>query len=329
MIAPRVPSITVITVTPDGYDNIRRTIAHLKAQTIRERIELIVVAPSRARLAGFEQDLAGFLRHEIVEVGPIRSTGVAIAAGIRRATAPVVAYAEEHSYPNARWAEALLEEHARPCGAAGGLIENENPGSLLSWAHIYVDFGPWVAPAAGGEVGKLASHHTSYKTALLKEYGERLGAMLECEGILHADLNRRGITMRLSTEARSSHQNISRLRSNLAASYHGARLYGAARARYSRWSMTRRLAYAAAAPLIPFIVLRRRLATIARNGRGRLIPKLLPILLTLGAVEAFGEATGYLAGEGDATFRRCSFELERHRHLRSGDLSRRPNPAGA
>ena len=315
------PSMTVVTVTPDGYDRIQKTIAHLKAQTIRDRLELIVVAPSRARLAGCERDFDGFLRHEIVEFGPIRSTGGAVAAGVRRATAPVVAYAEEHSYPGAGWAEALLEEHARPCGAAGGLIENDNPESLLSWAHIYVDFGPWVAPAAGGEVPKLASHHTSYKTALLMEYGDGLAAMLECEGILHADLNRRGVLLRLSEVARSSHQNISRLPSNLAAAYHGARLYGAARARHSGWFAARRLAYAAGAPLVPFLVLRRRLAIIARSGRGRMIPKLLPILATLGAVEAVGEAIGYLAGEGDAPFRRCSFELERHRHL-----SRRPKP---
>jgi hypothetical protein len=322
MSATSAPLMTVVTVTPDGFENVRRTIDHLKAQTICDRIELLLVAPSRAPLAGIEGDLACFLRHEIVEVGPIRSTGLAIAAGVRRATAPVVAYAEEHSYPNARWAEALLEEHARPCGAAGAVIENENPGSILSWAHVYVDFGPWVAPVAGGEVPKLASHHTSYKTALLQEYGERLGPMLECEGILHADLNRRGVVLRLSAGARSNHQNISRLRSNLAAAYHGARLYGAARARYFRWPVFRRVAYAAGAPLIPFIVLPRRLARIARSGRSRLIPRLLPILLAIGAVEALGEATGYLAGEGNAPLRRCSFELERHRHLRRADRAR-------
>jgi len=328
MSTPLAPLITCITVTPDDFERVRRTVLHLEAQTIRDRIELIVVAPTRARLAGIEGELAGFLRHEIVEAGPIRSTGMAIAAGVRRATAPVVAYAEEHSYPNPRWAEALLEEHARPCGAVGGLVENENPGSLLSWAQLYLDFAPCVAPAPGGEVQRLASHHTSYKTSVLEAYGERLGRMFECEGILHEDLQRRGIVLRLSTEARSNHRNVSRLRSNLGATYYGARLYGAARARYGRWSALRRLAYAAAAPLIPFVVLRRRLAAIGRGGRGRMIPKLLPILLVLGVVEALGEATGYLAGQGDAPRRRVSFELDRSRHLRRGDLARRSNRNG-
>lgn len=313
------PLLTVITVTPDGYESVRRTIAHLKAQTVLDRIELILVAPARDSLAGVAPELAGFHRHQIVEVGRIRSTGAAIAQGVRRATAPIVAYAEEHSFVNPGWAQALLDEHALPCGAAGGVIENANPG-LLSWAHAYVDFGPWVAPVAGGEVAKLASHHTSYKTALLLEYGDRLEEMLECEAILHADLNRRGIALRLTSEARSSHVNISRFASNLAAAYHGARLYGANRARYGRWHALRRLAYVGGSPLIPFVVLPRRLATIARSGRGRLIPQVLPILIAIGAMEALGEAVGYLTGEGDAPLQRCSFELERHRHLGSADL---------
>lgn len=329
MSAPPLPSMAVITVTPDGYDPIRRTVAHLKAQTIRDRIEVIVVAPSAARLAGCEREFAGFQRHEVVGAGPIHSTGQALAAGVRRATAPVVAYAEEHSFPEPRWAETLLEEHARPCGAAAGLLENENPESLMSWASLFACFGPWVAPARGGEVGKLPSHHTSYKTDLLMSYGRDLGSMLENEGVLHADLNRRGIVLRLSESARSRHQNISRFSSHLAASYQGARLYGAARARHSGWSWTRRLVYAAGTPLIPFVVLKRRLATITRNGRGNLIPGLLPILLALGIAESFGETVGYLAQEGDAPLRRCSFELERHRHLRRGDLPRPPEPAGA
>jgi hypothetical protein len=317
------PLLTVITVTPDGYENVRRTIDHLKAQTVRDHIELVVVAPSRARLAGADRELAAFLRYQIVEVGRIRSTGAAIAEGVRRAAAPIVAYAEEHSFTNPEWAEALLEEHARPCGAAAGVIENENPG-VLSWACAFLDFGPWLAPVAGGEVAKLASHHTSYKTALLLEYGDRLDSMLECEAMLHADLNRRGIAMRLTSRARSSHLNISRFASSLSAAFHGARLYGSNRAREGAWHPLRRAAYAGASPLIPFVVLPRRLGAIARSKRSRLLPKVLPSLLAIGFAQALGEAVGYLAGEGDASQHRCSFELERHRHLGSADLAHRP-----
>ena len=63
------PLLTIITVTPDGYENVRRTIDHLKVQTVRDRIELIVVAPSRDSLAGAHPELADFPHHQIVEVG--------------------------------------------------------------------------------------------------------------------------------------------------------------------------------------------------------------------------------------------------------------------
>lgn len=40
------PDMSVVLVTPDRYETIRQTIKHLRAQTVRDRLEVIIVAPS-------------------------------------------------------------------------------------------------------------------------------------------------------------------------------------------------------------------------------------------------------------------------------------------
>ena len=72
---------------------------------------LIIVTPLADNLNLDESELQDFCQFRVAEVGPITSTGKALAEGFRQASAPIVAYAEEHSYPEPGWAEALIRAH--------------------------------------------------------------------------------------------------------------------------------------------------------------------------------------------------------------------------
>jgi len=256
----------------------------------------------------------------VVEVGAIKSTGGAIAAGVRQASAPVVAYAEEHSYPDPAWAEALIEAHSKPWAAVGAVIANANPGNMISWANLFTDFGPWVEPASAGETSRLAWHHAAYKRAILLEYGPKLQTMLETEGILHSDLRTRGYRLYLEPAAKTNHVNVSLLSSYIWAEFHGGRMFGATRARDGRWSIFRRLLYLGGMPLIPLVRLQGVLRDIRRSGREHeLLPRVLPALIMGLAAHAIGEVTGYTLSAGDAAQRRVSFELNRHLHVTAQD----------
>ena len=314
------PKISVIIVTPDGYQTIGKTIEHLRRQTIRDKIEVVIVAPSASSLTVDDGMLKDFFGTELVEVGEMKTTGAAIAAGVRAASAPVVAYAEEHSYPAPRWAEALVRRHGEGWAAVGAAVANANPASMISWAHLYAAFGQWVEPVEGGTTNNLAWHHTSYKRALLMEYDPALEAMLETEGILHRDLRRKGHRLYVEPHALSQHVNVSLLSSYLGAEFHSGRLFGAARARHSRWPVWRRLLYVGGSPLIPLVRLRRILREIKRSGRQReLLPKILPALAVGLACHAVGEAAGYALGPGGAHQRRLTYELNRQRHVTTLD----------
>jgi hypothetical protein len=109
---------------------------------------------------------------------------------------------------------------------------------------------------------------------------------------------------------RTYHRNITRVDSTVALRFYGGRLFAAARSR--EWSLLRRLAYAAAAPLIPLVRFRRiwPRATTVHAPRG-----LLPALLAGLAVDGTGEMVGYAFGGGDAVERSSTLEFHRERHV--------------
>ncbi len=231
--------------------------------------------------------------------------------------APVVAYVEEHVYPEQGWAEALIKAHRKPWAAVVAVISNADPGSMISWASLFTDFGPWVEQPIAIKAPGLAPHQTSYKRSVLLEYGTELGAMLEVETILHWNLISKGYRLYLEPAAKVKHLNPSLLSSYLGAEFHGGRLFGAARARYGRWSLWRRLLYFGGIPLIPIIPLRRILNEIRRTTlKSSLLPSILPSLIMGLISHSLGEITGYAFGVGNAPQRRLTIELERSRHIK-------------
>ena len=316
MSAPAAPAMSVVVMTQDRYDALRKTVRHLRAQKGRERLEIVVVAPARPTLGLDETELSAFWGHRVVEVGDMSSTPRARAIAVRHATAPVVAFVEEHAYPAPGWAEALIVAHRDDWAAVGPTMANANPHSLVSWANFIIEYGPWSEPAAGGPAEHLPGHNCSYKRALLLEYGSRLEGMLDAESLLHWDLRAKGHRLRLDPDARIFHQNFTAIRPSLTLRFHGGRLFAASRAR--GWSRWRRLLYGGAGCLIPVVRGARIARELRRPGRPRhLLPRILPALLGGLVVDAAGEMVGYSFGDGNARARLGDMEFHRERYVKA------------
>jgi hypothetical protein len=240
------------------------------------------------------------------------------ATGIRAAAAEVVALAEDHCFPEPDWAAALIDAHARGYAAVGPEIANANPGSVVSWCDYLIGYGPWMSPCRAGHVPFLPGHNSSYKSAILLEYGDRLEAMLESETVLHYDLIHRGHTLYLEPGARAAHVNFAQWGVWMPVQYHCGRVFGGSRA--SQWNLSRKLIYGFASPLIPLV----RAARICREltkpdrPRNRLIA-LLPALLIGLAADGFGQMIGYFAGPGRSAERLANYEYDRLRFVRPED----------
>ncbi len=313
------PDLSVVIVTPTHYAAIRKTMQHLRAQTVSDRLEIVIVAPAKDRLKLDESALGDFQSVRVIEVGEIRKKASAIAAGVQQATAPVVAFAEDHSYPASDWAEALIKAHQQPWAAVGPVMTNANPNGMISWTNFLMDYGRWGESTVGGVTDEVPGHNSSYKRKILIDYGPELEAILETESVLHQDLRNKGYQLYLEPAAKASHINVSRFSSFISLRFNFGQVLAASRVQNEGWSLFRRLLYTGGGALIPLMYLRPMLERLGRCNQRKLLPRILPALIVGIIAHSIGEMAGYAFGVGDAGQRMLNFELHRHRHLTEQD----------
>lgn len=316
--AQREPAISVVIVT-DRYASIRSWMASLAAQTLADRIELVIVTPDPDSVPADSETVSRLGTVKVIPAAELRSLSPARARGIRASSAPIVALAENHAFPDPGWAEALLESHEGPWTAVGPGITNANPRRALSWADLMLDYGPWLEPDEGREMVDLPGHNSSYKRAALAQFDGRLEQLLEGEYVLHQEMRKRAMRLWMEPRARIAHLNVTLPSAWLGQRLAAGRRFAAARAR--GWNPVRRLAYAAGTPLIPLIRLWRLLPVWRRCTRRHDLPGalLLALLVSL-AISAIGELLGYLTGSGGSIEHLAQMELHRERHVHADEL---------
>ena len=312
------PLLSVVLGVHVSFDVVRRTIRYLRAQSLRHKMELVLVwvSPDEPNVPASEVD--GFFSCVIERIQPGSSVAIANAAGVRSASAPIIVFAEDHCFPQPGWAEALVNAHAQGYTVVGPEVLNGNPGSTVSWCDFLIGYGPWMSPSAAGERVFLPGHNSSYKRSVLLDYGDRLDAMLEAETVLHYDLGSRGYRLYLEPRARTMHINLARIGIWLPVHFHCGRVFAGSRAR--QWGIGKKLFYAAASPLIPLI----RLARVSRelllpNRPWRLLPRLLPLMALGLAFDGAGQMLGYVTGGGESIHLIAAFEFDRMRYIPVAD----------
>jgi hypothetical protein len=304
----------------DGFATIQKTVRHLCAQTIRDRLEIVIVTtPGRVPLVE-DALLEAVGAWQVVTILGMPTAAAGWVAGIRQARAPVIVLCEDHSFPEPDWAEAILDTHQEDCAAVAPAVRNANPRSLISWANFLLCFLEWFSPDHSGPVSAGPGHNTSYKRSVLLEYTD-LEKWLSPERVLHFDFAARGQAILLNTRAATHHVNISLPGSHLAQSFLGGRLFGASRA--AGWPRMKTAAYALAFPLAPAVRLSRILKVLnsrSKRQESRFFAALPWILAGL-VCHALGEAIGYIGGAGNAGQRYMDFETRRSEHVNEHDRS--------
>jgi len=313
--------MTVVLATIPGYESIRKTIRHLKNQTVRDRLEIIIISPSMEMSAATESDLKDFHNVIFMEADIDNELYEAWEEAVHRAGAPVIAFGENHAFPVPEWADALIEAHRGPWAGVGSVIINANPGTLNSWAQMYMTYGRWTEPIKAGEAEDIPGHNSSYKRSILLEYGSQLKYMLIRTNAMNMDLRSRGHRLYMEPRARVLHINVSRTQSILVDLFYNGQIYTAAVAFNKRWSLPRRVFNACLEPLIMLKYFRGTLHNIRRSGNwNRLIPHTLPIIVSGLTAHFFGKLLGYFTGFSKVQVRINNYEFDRFKYITAQDI---------
>jgi hypothetical protein len=307
------PLMSVILVT-DTYSTISRVICRLGEQTVRAHLEIVFVVPSGQMMELDRWELKPFANVRLVQVTSILPLAAARAAGVRAASAPIVAIGETHAFPHPGWAEALIKAHEQPWAVVVPAFCNANPEGPLSGAAFLRDYGLWMDGLPAGEIEFVPPYNTATKRSVLLASGGAMERLVSRAEELASTLRAGGYRCYFEPAAKIDHANVARVSPYFAQRFLSGQVLAAGR--IDQWSRARILLYICAAPLIPAVILT-KLRTPIRlmRANGRLSGRTL-FALVLGAVtSAAGETVTYAFGARPSAKRRLDeYELYKLRY---------------
>lgn len=299
--------LSVVVTVVDGGGALDRCLSALAAQRDVPRLEVIV--PWDATIPDTEAIVARYPGVNALSLGtlPTRRPAASPAgqhelydrrrtAGLAAATGELVAILEDRGVPRITWASIAVHLHAAlPHAAIGGAIEHGR-GGTLNWAVYFCDFGRYQAPFTPGPRPYVSDVNICYKAGALAATRDLWREQYH-ETTVHWALQRAGETLYLTPDLVVDEvRDGLRLPALLTERVGWGRLFAYTRARER--SLGRRLALAAASPLLPIVLFARLLRdrVIRRRALGDFARAAPAILLLLGAWSV-GELFGYLTGE--------------------------------
>lgn len=291
------PALSVVIVTLGGEGDLERCLAALRGQTLDGGLEILAPwigePPALARR---------FPEVRWISTPAGASPAAMRAAGVRQATAPVVALTEDHCIPSPGWSTAILHAHAGDCVAAGGCIEKDTPDSALNWAVYLADYLRYAAPRAEGPAAHLSDCNVSYKRAAL----ERIAVVWReefHENMVHAALRQTGQSLWFAPSIEVRQRRSFRPHGVLGDRRAFGRLFAATRARQVH--AYARLVLLGSTIALPALLTARVAAhALSKRRHGVALLRAAPWLVVLSTAWAVGEFLGYLTKRPPATLPR-------------------------
>jgi glycosyltransferase involved in cell wall biosynthesis len=294
------PELSVIVAVVSDAIHLRSCLESLRTQNNPPSMEIIVPHDgSDTAIAALEPDFPGVrflkiddLRTIVHRNGASREHHDELRArGLTKARGKILALIEDHGRAHPDWARRMVQFHEQPHAAVGGSMEND-VDRALNWAIYFSDFGRYQNPLPGGPSYFLTDANVSYKKETLDQ-ARSLWENSFHETTFHDHLLQNGKTLWLAPEliVYQHRQNLS-LAKALKERYVWGRSFAGTRAQHC--SSAQRFAFLALSPLLPFVLLSRKIRAILQ--KKRLVPefmKAFPYLILLTLFWSVGEFAGY------------------------------------
>ncbi|MCW5976876.1 MAG: glycosyltransferase [Bryobacteraceae bacterium] len=289
--------VSVVVASLVGAPFIDRCLASLESEAKAFGAEVIVVACGSKDYA--ERIARQFPWTRVVH-RPERETVPELRRhGVLESKGEIVAIIEEHCTAGKNWLRHAVEGHRRgDYGAVGGPVVDNNYGRLRDWVVYYIEYNGYMPPFAEGEAWDLNGANIAYKRSVLLAH-QHLLAGGYWEASLHPALLANKVKFLSLPEMKAHHTGPFDFGYYLEQRYLFSRAFAGSRSK--GMPAPKKLAYLAAAPLIPAVLLARIGARVWQKrchpGKFLLASPLISVALI---AYVWGEWIGYLAGPGDA-----------------------------
>lgn len=221
------------------------------------------------------------------------------AAGIREATGRLVAVTEDHCVPRTSWIRSLVEVHEETGWAAvGGGVENDATTRTVDWAVFFCEYHQHMSPVPAGPSDFIPGMNVAYDMPALASMRDVFADGL-WENFLHDRLRAAGHVIGMDPRIVVGHKKRFTIGMFLAERFHYSRSF--AGMRVADAPVRRRLAWAAATPALPVVLLSRLVRHVAhRRQHVGWFVRSFPLIVVFTMAWSVGELVGYLAGPGDS-----------------------------
>ena len=223
------------------------------------------------------------------------------AEGIARATAPAVGVIEDHVLAPPGWAKQMLDSLAQGNDVVGGSIENAATETLIDWAAFLCEYSGCIKPLPAGESTWLPGNNIVYRESVLANFKSALNEG-RWENHLHDAMRGEGIKLIMRPEIEVGHKMHYTFGLYFSQRYLYARSFAGGRVQDA--PKVKRLAYGAAALLLPPLLFVRTVRKILSKGRHKnQLVKSVPLLACFVVAWGWGEMVGAWFGPGNALSR--------------------------
>jgi hypothetical protein len=317
------PLLSVVFVGRGRLRDVRKTIESLMSQTVASRMQLVFSADTRELLeevGHFVKERGIFSSCRLLLHKNAELTHARIHAA-EWAESDLLAFAEDHGYPDRLWAQeitAAFSSSDRISGAAP-TMKNANPRSVVSRVQFILTHGVHEIP--GGDerfegCSSLPWHSAVYRRRPFLELAKDVELYL-AESFLQRKLldSMKGARFVRCMHTSLMHVNMTRFPSALRFAFHGGRIFGSVRADQSGWGVMQRSLRALLFPLVAVLKVLRSWSRLLDMSSPSDSAANLAVALPLALTHALGEAVGCLAGLGDSHIRYAEFEVNRSPHI--------------
>ena len=301
MSAARLPELSVVIPSVNGWADLREALGALYSQQGTVTLEVLVV--ERVGESVRSPLRQGFPQATLIEVGQQVTIPQMRAMAFEAAHAEIIGVIEDHVIVRADWAKRMLAAHAAGAQVVGGAVENAATGSTVDWAAFLCEYSQCLVPPPVGSAIWLTGNNVTYRKQLLQRFCGVL-QLGRWEDALHNAIKDAGIELTSRPDICVGHKKHYSVGEYTTQRYLYSRAYAALRMRDAPWG--KRLIFGFTAIALPPLIYVRVVWRVLKSGRhGRELLRSLPLLAVFSISWALGEAAGYWRGDGGALARVC------------------------